>query len=136
MKAREFSDVRNAYTIIVVSMENGAIMGVSLAERGFLEVTYLSERAYETSSLLAQAVGRYPSPGRRLEERQPERRQKMIYYYAWKNNEKRATMYRRLCKVVVRGALNSCLVQFLDNEEREVVSRNALRRASTNLYFM
>ena len=52
----------------------------------------------------------------------------MVYYYAWKNNEKRRMMYRRLCKVMVRGALNSCLVQFLDNGEREVVSRNSLRR--------
>jgi len=61
----------------------------------------------------------------------------VVYYYVWKNNAKRVVMYRRLCKVMVRGAMNSCLVQFLDNEEREVVSRNALRRyAGTNLYFM
>ena len=53
----------------------------------------------------------------------------MIYdcYYAWRNNEKRLTMYRRKCRVVVRGKMNSCLVEFEDGQ-REVVSRNAIRK--------
>ncbi len=50
------------------------------------------------------------------------------YYYAWKNNEKRATMYRRPCRVLVRGKMNSCLIEFIDGQ-REVVSRNAIRKA-------
>ena len=49
------------------------------------------------------------------------------YYYAWKNNEKRATMYKRACRVLVRGAMNSCLIEF-ENGERCCVSRNAIRR--------
>jgi len=48
-------------------------------------------------------------------------------YYAWRNNEKRLTMYRRKCRVVVRGKMNSCLVEFEDGQ-REVVSRNAIRK--------
>jgi len=50
------------------------------------------------------------------------------YQYAWKNNEKRATLYGRCCRVVVCGKMNSCLVEF-DNGQREVISRNALRKA-------
>lgn len=49
------------------------------------------------------------------------------YYYAWKNNDKRISLYGRACKVVCRGKLNSCLVEF-ENGQREVVSRNALRK--------
>lgn len=49
------------------------------------------------------------------------------YYYAWRNNEKRATLYGRRCAVLVRGKLNSCLVEFEDGQ-REVVSRNAIRK--------
>ena len=51
----------------------------------------------------------------------------MIYRYAWGNNEKRATMKGKRCKVIVRGRMNSALVEF-ENGQREIVSRNALRR--------
>lgn len=50
------------------------------------------------------------------------------YRYAWKNNTKRATLYKRACRVVARLARNSCIVEFV-NGQRECVSRNALRRA-------
>ncbi len=49
------------------------------------------------------------------------------YYYAWKNNEKRAALHQRACRIVERGALNSVLIEF-ENGQREVVSRNALRK--------
>ena len=49
------------------------------------------------------------------------------YYFAWKNNPKRATLYKRELKVLARGAMNSALVEF-ENGQREVISRNALRR--------
>lgn len=49
------------------------------------------------------------------------------YYYAWKNNEKRQTLYKRACRVVARGGMNSCLIEF-ENGQREVVSRNAVKR--------
>lgn len=51
----------------------------------------------------------------------------MTHYYAWRNNEKRAGLFRRPCRVVARGALGSVLIEFEDGG-REVVSRWALRR--------
>lgn len=51
------------------------------------------------------------------------------YRYAWKNNSKRKTLYGRECRVVVRSAMNSALVEFTDNGQREVVSRYALRKS-------
>ena len=51
----------------------------------------------------------------------------MEYYYAWKNNSKRETLYKRACHVVARGRMNSCLIEF-ENGQREVVSRNAVKR--------
>ena len=53
---------------------------------------------------------------------------KTIYVYGWGNNSKRANMKARLCVVLARGKMNSCLVEFVDNGQREVISRNALRR--------
>jgi hypothetical protein len=49
------------------------------------------------------------------------------YIYAWGNNPKRATLKGRRCRVVIRGSFGSCLVEFLDKGQREVVSRRALR---------
>jgi hypothetical protein len=49
------------------------------------------------------------------------------YRYAWKNNEKRATLHGRFCRIVVRLAFNSAVVEF-ENGQRECVSRNALRK--------
>lgn len=51
-----------------------------------------------------------------------------FYRYPWKNNVKRATMYGRVFRVVARGAMNSVLIEFSDNGQREVTSRNALRK--------
>ena len=51
----------------------------------------------------------------------------MKYYYAWKNNQKRATLYKRLFHIICRGSMNSVLVEF-ENGQREIISRNAIRR--------
>lgn len=51
----------------------------------------------------------------------------VTHYYAWKNNPKRETLYRRECRILARGALNSILIEFADGQ-REIVSRNAVRR--------
>ena len=53
---------------------------------------------------------------------------KYLYYYAWKNNPKRATLYGRRLRILVRGKMNSVLVEF-ENGQREVVSGNAIRKA-------
>ena len=50
-------------------------------------------------------------------------------YYAWKNNSKRATMYRRQCRVIARGSMNSVLIEF-ENGQHEIVSRNAVRKVT------
>ena len=50
------------------------------------------------------------------------------YYYAWKNNVKRQALYNRACRVVARGKMNSCVIEFFNNKQREVVSRNSIRR--------
>ena len=52
----------------------------------------------------------------------------MIYVYAWRNNSKRATLYGRTFIVLVRARANSALVEFTDNGQREVISRNAIRK--------
>lgn len=49
------------------------------------------------------------------------------HIYAWRNNEKRATLFGRQCRVVARGKMGSVLIEFEDGS-REVVSRRALRR--------
>jgi hypothetical protein len=53
---------------------------------------------------------------------------KYPYCYIWKNNEKRKTLYGRLCRVIIRSKANSALVEF-DNGQKEVISRNAIRNA-------
>jgi len=53
-----------------------------------------------------------------------------LYLFAWGNNEKRASMKGRACRVVCRGTMNSAMVDFADNGQREVISRNALRKAN------
>lgn len=55
-----------------------------------------------------------------------------VYTYRFKNNPKRLTLYRRRCRVLARLTMNSVAIEFLDNGQREVVSRNALRRDSVN----
>jgi len=49
------------------------------------------------------------------------------YTYCWANNPKRATLKGRICRMVGRGKMNSCLVEF-ENGQREVISRNAIRK--------
>lgn len=51
-----------------------------------------------------------------------------VYIYRWGNNPKRATLKGRRCVILATGALRSCMVQFLDDGAREVVSRRALAR--------
>jgi hypothetical protein len=53
--------------------------------------------------------------------------QVLKYFYAWKNNPKRESLYKRTFRVLVRGIKNSALVEFEDGQ-REIISRNAIRR--------
>lgn len=49
-----------------------------------------------------------------------------LYVFRWGNNSKRKTLQKRECKVLHRGKMNSCLVEFVDNGQKEVISRNSL----------
>lgn len=50
------------------------------------------------------------------------------YIFNWGNNEKRKTLKGRRCIVIKKGKMNSVLIEFLENGQREVVSRNAIRK--------
>lgn len=52
------------------------------------------------------------------------------WIYVWGNNEKRASLKGRRCRIIVRGqVMRSVLVEF-ENGQREVVSYRALRSAT------
>ena len=53
------------------------------------------------------------------------------YLYVWGNNEKRADMKGRRCRVIKRWNKNSALIEFV-NGQRENVSRNALRKGDND----
>lgn len=50
------------------------------------------------------------------------------YFFPWRNNTKRATLYKKRFRILARGKMNSVLVEF-ENGQREVISRNAIRKA-------
>ena len=49
------------------------------------------------------------------------------YFFAWKRGPVWSGLYRRPCRVIARGSLNSALVEFEDGR-KFIISRNALRR--------
>jgi len=51
-----------------------------------------------------------------------------VYIYAWGDNPKRATMKGRRCILLGTMHLGSAYIEFLDNGQREVIGRRALRR--------
>lgn len=56
------------------------------------------------------------------------------HIYAWGNNEKRASMKGRRCRIIeAKGSMNSCLIEF-ENGQREIVSRRALRGRKMSKY--
>ena len=52
------------------------------------------------------------------------------YIYSWGNNEKRATMKGRICRLLKTLPMNSVIVEFEDNGQREITSRRALRKVT------
>jgi hypothetical protein len=52
----------------------------------------------------------------------------VLYKYTWGNNQKRITMKYRICKVLKYGKKNSILIEFIDNNQKEIVSRNSVRK--------
>ncbi len=57
---------------------------------------------------------------------------KFPYRFAWKNNESRARLYGRRCRILARGAKNTVLIEF-ENGEMVTTSGNALRKAEPRL---
>jgi len=53
-----------------------------------------------------------------------------LYTYLWGNNPVRAKMKGRTCRVLCRGKMNSCMLEF-ENGDRTVTSRNAIRKVTT-----
>lgn len=52
---------------------------------------------------------------------------KYPYHYAWRNNELRARLWNKRCRIVVTGRRNSAWIEFEDGFQM-VTSRRALRR--------
>ncbi len=58
-----------------------------------------------------------------------------LYIYCWGNQKDSVGRFRmelkgRKCRILTRGKLNSCEIEFVDNGERLCCSRNALRKAN------
>ena len=51
-----------------------------------------------------------------------------LYRYAWGNNPVRAKLKGRHCRLLGCGTRNTVLIEFVDNGERQVTSRRALRK--------
>jgi hypothetical protein len=51
-----------------------------------------------------------------------------LYIYGWGNNPRRRELQGRRCRILAHGAMNTILVEFLDNGERVTTSTRALRR--------
>lgn len=51
-----------------------------------------------------------------------------LYEYRWGNNEKRKIMKGQICRVIAKASMNSCLIEFTDNNQKECVSRFAVRK--------
>jgi len=56
-----------------------------------------------------------------------------LYIYRWGNTKNevgrnRLKLKGRTCRLLGRMKMNSCIIEFIDNGQKEVVSRNALRR--------
>jgi hypothetical protein len=50
------------------------------------------------------------------------------HVYAWRNNERRAALYGRRCRIVATGRMGTVLVEF-ENGERVTTSHRAVRRS-------
>ena len=53
-----------------------------------------------------------------------------LYKFHWGNNEKRRSMKSRKCRRLINdsGKMRSCLIEFLDNKQREIVDLRSIRK--------
>ena len=54
-------------------------------------------------------------------------KEKLTHYYNWKNYPIREKYYKKRCRVISRGKMNSVLVEFEDGH-RMIISRYAIRK--------
>jgi hypothetical protein len=47
-----------------------------------------------------------------------------LYVFRWNRMDRKG----QVCRVLVRGAMNSCLVEFVDDGHKAMTSRNALKK--------
>jgi hypothetical protein len=50
-----------------------------------------------------------------------------LYEYRWGNNIIRAKLKGKKCRILARGKMNTCMIEFEDGE-RHTISLNALRK--------
>ena len=53
-----------------------------------------------------------------------------VYEFHWGNNEARAALKGRACRIIARGGKGTVLVEFIDTGERVTCSFRALRRSA------
>lgn len=58
----------------------------------------------------------------------PSQASEQLYRWHWR--AKLADRHGQLYRVICRGSMNSCLIEFLSDGWRVVTSRNALRKAN------
>lgn len=52
---------------------------------------------------------------------------KYPYEYRWGNNPVREGLKGKRCRILARGKMNTCIVEF-ENGENHAISKNALRK--------
>ena len=60
----------------------------------------------------------------------PENDKTETCIYRWRNNSKRAALYGKRCRLLLRLPMNSAVVEFGDGHA-EVISRNALKKTGS-----
>ena len=92
----------------------------------------MSSSAGKGTDRRAYNVKRYDDRRKAIKWPSDKKKDEPLYYFAWGNNAKRATLKGRTCRVLARMKKNSIVIEFLDNGQREVVSRNSIRKLTVD----
>ena len=108
-------------------MQGLSAYAVIRSQDGYPAIRVGVERATETRKGL---VGQQEERWRKLNRTKIAMKAIQMYVYRWGNNPKRALLKGRRCRMLARLSRNSAVVSFVDTNQEEVVSRNALRKAT------
>lgn len=61
-----------------------------------------------------------------MTDSKPQRELDFPYTFGWGNNSRRADLKGHACRVLTKGRMRSCLIEF-ENGERIITSQRALR---------